>query len=121
MILHYFVSFKGHKCALVTNQGTMAGWLLRCHKGEEPFQLITPAQVLMDPEARRKQIAQAHGRISNLIAQTERARAELREAMVSEIPPQLVKRLLADQPDTRERARRWRIVPVHRGPKGKQP
>ena len=132
MILHYLVSFKGHKCALVVNQAITAGWLLRCHKGEEPHKFVpetvTPIATLKDDpvmqamyyrEERKLAIEEAHREIYRTITRTESARVKLRGSLVSNHP--IVARLLADKPDTRKRARRWRIVAIHRGPKGKQP
>ena len=121
MILYYLVSFKGHKCALVVNPAITAGWLLRCRKGDEPHKFLPPPNepgYIHEAVARAWAITQTRQEIFRAIVRTESSRVDLRGTIVSEIP--LIARLLADQPDTRKRARRWRIVPVHRGPKGKQ-
>ena len=122
MILHYFVSFKGHKCALVVNLAITEGWLLRCRKGEEPHK-FTPAPNCPIPAGDPKRewaIAETHSEISRIIERTETDRAGMGGSLFN-IEHPLVKRLLADKPDTRKRARRWRIVPVHKGPKGRHP
>ena len=122
MILHYLVSFKGHKCCEIWNPAITIGWLLRCRKGEEPkmFKPDFPAQPSPTWETERRwAIERTRREIYRIITRTEAARVNLRGSLAEGHP--LVKRLLADQPDTRKRARRWRIVPVHRGPKGKQP
>lgn len=114
MIIHYQVSFKGHKCALVGGRAIGAGWLLRCHKGESPA-LFSP--VIGDVE-RKAEISRVRREIVRIIKRTEQDRKHLRGSLTDGLP--IVQRLLADKNDTRKRARRWRIVPVHRGPKGKQ-
>ena len=122
MITHYLVSFKGHRCALIANRAICSGWLLRCRKGEEPHKFTPEFPPKPSPTwetERRWAVEKTRREIYRVIIETEAARSALKWSIVNGHP--LVQRLLADQPDTRKRARRWRIVPVHRGPKGKQP
>jgi hypothetical protein len=118
VIAHYFVSFKGHKCALVVNLDLTEGWLLRCHKVEEPHKFI-PAPNRPTPVGDSKRewaIAETHREMTRIIERTEADRSVMGGSLFNLSHP-LVKRLVADKPDTRKRARRWRIVPVHGGKK----
>lgn len=109
MIDHYHVTFKGHRCALVTVPSMGADWLLRIGR-KQTEHCFGPAPT-KGRTARQKELNRLRKYIRSLIAKTEADRKAL--VLIPNWP--VVKRLLTDSPDRRARGVRWKIVGVHGG------
>ena len=111
MIDHYHVTFKGHRCALVSVPSLGADWLLRTGRRETEHQWMpSPTDT---PKERQKELGRLRRCIRTFIDKTDADRQEFRNSLLNDLGS--VKRLLTDAPDHRKLARRWKIVGVHCG------